>query len=247
MGSPRPMQRLNHMLAATALAVAPLPVWAGPPYETDDPQPTEKGKWEVYAFGTREGAGDAFGGSYGVDLNYGPVDGVQLTATLPMIYENGVGSAVGDVEIGVKYRFIHNEAAGIDVAIFPRVILPTAGKGFGTGRVSVLLPVWAQKSFGPWAVFGGGGYKINPGIGQRDFATASIALTRTLSDRLSLGIEASRTGPEAVDARATTSLGLGGIYKLNNHVALLFAGGPGFEDGTRAARYHLYGALGFQF
>ncbi len=230
-----------------ALAFAPLPAWAGPPYETDDPQPTDRGRWEVYAFASREGASDDIGGGYGLDLNYGPVDGVQLTATLPIAYANGVGSAAGDLELGIKYRFIHNEASGIDVAIFPRVILPTAGRGFGTGRASVLLPVWAQKSFDPWALFGGGGYLINPGVGQRDFATASVALTRTLSDRLSLGLEAGRTGPDAVDARAQTSVGVGGIYRLNDTVALLFAGGPLFEDGAAVTRYHAYGALSFQF
>ena len=223
------------------------PALAGPPYETDDPQPTERGHWEIYAFGSREGLAGDFGGSYGFDLNYGPVENVQMTATLPMTYANGTGSTVGDIELGVKYRFIHNEASGINVAIFPRVILPTAGRGFGTGRASFLLPVWAQKTIGPWAIFGGGGYTINPGIGQRDFALASIAVTRVLSDRFSMGIEASRTGPDTIGARASSSVGLGASLKLNNNLALLASGGPIFEDGTPPARYRAYAALAITF
>jgi Putative MetA-pathway of phenol degradation len=233
-------------LLLVVLALAS-PALAGPPYETDDPQPTEQGHWEIYAFGTREGAGSDFGGAYGLDLNYGPVDNVQLTATLPIAYANGAGSVVGDVELGVKYRFVHDEASGIEVAIFPRVILPTAGKGFGTGRTSLLLPVWAQKSFGKWAVFGGGGYTINPGAGKRGFALASLAVTRELSDRLSLGIEASRTGPDADDARASSSVGLGASFRLNDNLALLASGGPIFEDGTPPVRYRAYIALAIIF
>jgi hypothetical protein len=230
-------------LCALCLVTLPSPLVAGPPYETDDPQPTGRGHWEIYTFGTREGASNDFGGSYGVDLNYGPVEGVQLTATLPVAYSQATGSARGDIELGVKYRFIHDEAAGINVAIFPRVILPTAGKDFGTGRVSVLLPVWAQKSFGKWAVFGGGGYTINPGLGQRDFALGSIALTREVSERFSMGIEASRSEPDAIGARAQTSLGLGGSLKLNDSLALLASGGPIFEDDTPLVRYRAYLAL----
>ena len=232
------------LLVCVAVAA---PALAGPPYETDDPQPTERGHWEIYAFGTREGLGADVSGVAGVDLNYGPVDGVQLTATLPIAYAHESGAAVGDVEIGVKYRFLHDERSGIDVAIFPRVILPTAGKGFGPGRVSVLLPVWAQKSFGPWAVFGGGGYTINPGVGQLNFASGAIAVTRTLSERLSVGIEGLRIGPDAVDARASTSVGIGAILKLDEHLALLASGGPIFEDGSPRAQYRLYAGLGIQF
>ena len=242
------MAVVNHKLVAFVLTAGlPFTAMAGPPYETDDPQPTERGHWEIYAFSTREGSGADFGGIAGVDLNYGPVEGVQLTATLPVAYASKTGAASCDVEFGVKYRFVHNEKTGIDIAIFPRVILPTAGKGFGTGRVSMLLPVWAQKSFGPWAVFGGGGYTINPGAGQRNFASGSVAVTRTMSDRVSLGIEATRTGPDADDARASTSLGLGTIIRLDDHLSLLAAGGPTFEDGSARARYHLYAGLGIQF
>jgi hypothetical protein len=229
------------------LALIAVPAQAGPPYETDDPQPTERTHWEIYTFGTREGSGNDVAGVTGVDLNYGPVDGVQLTATLPLAYARGNGATFGDIEIGIKYRFVHDEHTGLDIAMFPRVILPTAGRGFGTGRASLLLPIWVQKSFGRWAVFGGGGYTINPGVGQRNFASGAIAVTRSISGRLSLGIEGLRTGPDADDARASTSLGIGAIMKLDEHLSLLASGGPIFEDGSHRAQYRLYTGLGIQF
>ena len=42
------------------------------------------GHWEIYVFTAGEGRGSVFDGDAGVDLNYGPVKGVQLTATLPL-------------------------------------------------------------------------------------------------------------------------------------------------------------------
>lgn len=154
---------------------------------------------------------------------------------------------MGDLELGVKYRFLHAERSGVDVAVFPRLILPTARRGFGTGRVALLLPVWAQKDFGPWSLFGGAGYTINPGAGNRDYWGGGLAFTRTVTPRLSLGAEVTRQGPDARGGHRTTGLGLGGIYKLGGPFALLFSAGPSFEHGRRGAAANGYVALGINF
>ena len=74
-------------LAALLVGLCPIsPALAGPPYETDDPAPTDTGHWEVYVFSSIEGRGNDVTGAAGVDLNYGPFQGVQLTATLPVEY-----------------------------------------------------------------------------------------------------------------------------------------------------------------
>ena len=221
---------------------------AGPPYATDDPEPTQTGHWEIYLFGAGSGDHGRFAGETGADLNYGPVPGVQLSATLPAAFTLGGGSRIGagDVEIGVKYRFLHDAPGGLSVAIFPRAILPTAGRRFGTGRVRLLLPVWAQKDFGPWSLFGGGGYTINPGAGNRDFWQSGLALTRTLSPRLSLGAEITHQSPDAAGGHSTTALGVGGIYHVAGPFSLLFSGGPAFahRGGTGV---NAYAALGLSF
>ena len=235
---------------AAGLMLAGTAARAGPPYATDDPEPTDLGHWEIYAFGDVDGSRGAWGGVTGLDLNYGPVEDVQLTATLPiaLAHEPGLGtrSGLGDVEIGVKYRFLHQDRAGVDVAIFPRVILPTADHGLGTGRVQLLLPVWAQRDFGPWSLFGGGGYTINPGAGNRDFWQAGLALTRTVTERLSLGGEATIEGPSETGGHSVRGLAFGGIYKLDGPFSLLASGGPLAEhhgpNGWRA-----YAALGIAF
>lgn len=231
-------------------ALTATPALAGPPYETDDPAPTETGHWEIYAFGAVDGDDGNIDGAAGIDFNYGAAEGVQLTATLPVGFarqrgQSGWTTGGGDVELGVKYRFLNHDQAGFSVAVFPRAILPTASNGFGSSGTRFLLPVWAQQDIGPWSVFGGGGYEINPGTGNRDFWQAGLAVTRTISDRWSVGGEMTHQGPDTVGARSTTSLGIGSIVKLGGPVSLLLSGGPSFSAG--ATSYHLYTALGFGF
>jgi hypothetical protein len=248
LSSSRTRLRLAAFLIASAAAASP--AVAGPPYVTDDPEPTDLGHWEIYLFGSAGGARGAWDGAAGADLNYGAFDNVQLTATLPLDVTHARGGATragaGDVELGVKYRFLHKDAAGLDVSVFPRLILPTAGRRFGTGRIAVLLPVWAQKDLGAWSVFGGGGYTIDPGPGNRDFWQGGLALTRAVSKRLSLGGEATVEGPDSRGGRGEVGLGLGGILELGGPFSLLASAGP-VRERRGAGGWRAYAALGISF
>lgn len=236
-------------LAALALAGVAAPAWAGPPYLTDDPIPTDIRHWEIYAFTAGEGRGSTFDADAGLDLNYGPVEGVQLTSTLPLSFSrdavDGWRSGTGDVELGVKYRFYHDEKRGLSAAIFPRVILPTSSLA-ARGRTRLLLPLWLGKDFaGGTSVFGGGGYLVNPGPGNRDFWQAAVAVTQDISKRVSVGAEMTRQGPDTVGGTGQTRAGAGGIIKLGGPYALLFSGGPTWAD--HRTGYHFYAALGLDF
>lgn len=238
------------LLAVIALII-PTAALAGPPFMTDDPEPTETGHWEIYGpLVEIEGRGDTFGGATGVEVNYGAAPDLQITAGLPVGFEHdntGWHWGRGDLELSAKYRFYHDEAAGLSVAAFPGVTLPTASNGMGNGKVTALLPVWLQKDSGNWSLFGGGGYAINPGAGNRDYWTGGVAVTRQIDDRLLLGVEADRQGPDAVGGRAATSLGVGAIYQLKAPFRILAAGGPTFVDGSGAAGFHVFVALGLDF
>ncbi len=183
---------------AAIFALWPSAAFAGPPFLTDDPEPTDTGHWEIYApLFEAEGRGRDFEGSLGAEINYGAAENVQVTIGLPAAYSHdasGWNWGAGDFEASVKYRFYHDESAGVQVAFFPGLTLPTASQGLGAGHVTALLPVWAQKDFGPWSVFGGGGYAINPGAGNSDYLTGGVALTRRFGERLLIGVEADRQG-----------------------------------------------------
>lgn len=239
--------RLGCYAMILALAAA-APCLAGPPYITDDPEPTDLGHWEIYAFGAGDGRGSDFDGNAGLDLNYGAVKDVQLTATLPLGITRGTGSdwriGTDDLELGVKYRFLAVEQAGVSAAVFPRVILPTSSLASG-GKTRLLLPVWLQKDAGRTSIFGGGGYEINPGAGNRDFWQAGLAVTREVGRKASLGGEIAWQGRDADDSPAQTSIGLGTTVSLGGPFAFLFSAGPTWSGGQ--TRYHFYSALGINF
>lgn len=234
--------------AALALCAA-APAIAGPPYVTDDPIPTETGHWEIYVFSSGEKLRPDFDADAGLDLNYGPVRDVQLTATLPLSFSNqprrGWRAGAGDVELAVKYRFFDDEKDGLSAAVFPRAFLPTSTLE-SDERTRLLVPIWAQKDFANGtSVFGGGGYELNPGRGNRNFWQAGLVVTQDLTKALSVGGEVAWQQRDADDGTDETDAGLGAIVKLSEHYGLLFSGGPTWADGRTG--YHFYGSLGLFF
>jgi hypothetical protein len=230
---------------ALGLLLIPAAVWAGPPYVTDDPEPTELHHWEIYGFGTASRAGGATSGSTGFDINYGGAADLQLTATVPLDLESRQPARVGDIELGAKYRLIHQQEDGLlpDVAIFPRLILPSGRHEHGAHKPAMLLPVWLGKDAGPWSLFGGGGYMLHPGRGNRDYWQEGLALTRMIGPRLTLGAEIYHRGADATDAWAYAGVNVGVTWKLTEHWSLLASGGPGVEHAGEGGRYNLYSAL----
>jgi hypothetical protein len=224
---------------AICAALVAGPAVAGPPYFTDDPQPTEEGHWEIYSFvyGSHDRGG--LDGEAGLDLNYGGAKDLQLTAVLPLAYENengfstkGLGVGTGVVELAAKYKIVHADDTNWipDVSVFPRVFAPTDHR-YGTGHVGLLLPVWAEKDFGPWQVFGGGGYQINPGVDQRNFWQGGIAANRSLGKRLQLGMEVFGQTRDAVDGPGFVAVNFAATVKLMEHWSLLASAGPLREQG----------------
>jgi len=234
-------------MALAGLSLAAAPASAGPPFLTDDPVPTDRAHWEIYNFALGSQAAGALSGQAGLDLNYGAAKDLQLTAVIPMDYDAGgrTNLGLGDIELAAKYRLLHQDENGLmpDVAIFPRVFVDSADKRFGSARTSLFLPVWVGKDWGSWSVFGGGGYQINPGPGQRDFWQFGAAVTHALNDRLTLGLEAFRFGRESDDGAPVTLVNLGLLYRFTPHWSLLAAGGPGVENASREGNYNFYVAL----
>jgi len=236
------------LVAAVALGVAAL-AFAGPPYLTDDPVPTDLGHWEIYAFTAGEELQSSIDDGTGLDLNYGALRGVQLTATLPVSFASETGyrwqPGTSDIELGVKYRLLNDPKHGVSAAVFPRVILPTSTLATGE-RARLLLPIWVGKDFADGtSLFGGGGYELNPGQGNRDFWHAGAAVTHDVSEHVSLGAEITQQSPDAIGHTSQTRAGVGGIVKLGGPSSLLFSAGPAWAD--HHTGYHVYAALGLNF
>ncbi len=236
---------------ALSVFFTPTLAWAGPPFMTDDPEPTEAGHWEVYGpLIELEGKGKDYEGAVAAELNFGAAPNVQLTLEVPLSYSHdasGMKWGGGDVAISAKYRFFHNEDAGLSVAAFPGLTLPTASNGMGARKVTVLLPVWVQKDLGSWSIFGGGGYAISSGVRKNNYWTGGVAVSHQVTRTLLLGIEANRQGAATIGGTGSTSFGVGTIYQLKAPFRLLASGGPTFEDGGGAAGFHVFLALGMDF
>jgi hypothetical protein len=233
-------------IAVLAFGVAGL-AQAGPPFVTDDPEPTDTGHWEMYDFTSGVNALGSTTGQAGLDVSYGGYKDLQLTAVVPLDYQTGPSGAAafGDIQLAAKYRFLHQQDGSWipDLAVFPRLFLPTGGRGLESRKLTVLLPMWAQKDIGKWSVFGGGGYDINPGLGQRSFWLTGLVVQRSVTDHLSLGAEIYHQTPDAIDAKPFTGVNLGITYKLADHWSFLAAGGPGIENAREGGRYDFYLAL----
>jgi hypothetical protein len=183
-------------LGLALLGTGAASLWAGPPYETDDPEPPALGHWEIILAGfTSAQAGGAAGGGPQLELNYGAGKDLQLSLSPQLSYDaprsGPLNYGLGDTELGVKVRFLHETDRRPEAAFYPQVALPTgdAGRGLGNGAAQVFLPLWFQKSWGPWSSFGGGGYWIDPGAGNRNWTFLGAALQRDLGGRFSVGGE----------------------------------------------------------
>jgi hypothetical protein len=223
---------------ALALALTAGPALAGPPYQTDDPEPTDLGHWETYSFVSGLNGGGVTAGEAGFDINYGAAKDLQLTLVAPSGFVTGAdGDAfgAGTLVLGAKYRFLHQSDNSWlpDVSFFPQAMLPTAARPVAASPLSVvsqqtgmLLPIWAQKDWGPWSIFGGGGWQYNPGPDQRNYWAGGVALTRQVSHRLTLGAELYGHTPDTSDDRNFAGANLGFQYQFTKHLAVIGSGGP---------------------
>jgi hypothetical protein len=87
------------------------------------------------------------------------------------------------------------------------------------------IPLWLQKSIGPWTTYGGGGYWLNPGTGNRNFWYFGWLLQRRLSEAATLGTEAYYTTADRAGGDGDLRFNLGLVLDLtDNHHLLISCG-----------------------
>lgn len=219
--SGNPSRHLLMAVATGGLLCSPS-AFAGPPFMTDDPEPIERGRSEAYLFSTYDKGpqGDKTFAAPAFEFNTSPVEDVHLHAMLPFLgVHPGDGRnqyGMGDIELGIKYRFLHETDLLPQAGIFPMFYVPTgdADKGLGNGRSWGTFPLWLQKSFGDWTTYGGGGRAFNTAPGMRDYNFGGWLLQRTLNERLIIGGEIFAQGAPDDEARHATFFNLGGVYRI---------------------------------
>jgi hypothetical protein len=239
------------------LLFATASLWAGPPFQTDDPEPVDFRHYEFYQFGTLSSTPveiDPVGPA--VEFNWGAIPNVQLHVILPwgavqpsnnpVYYPNAVGpSAYGltDMELGAKIRYIKETKHRPEIGTFTMLEAPTgdSSHGLGVGRVWYKLPLWVQKSWGPWTSYGGAGYQIVHQTGYRSFLFGGWLLQRDIGKKLTLGGEIYSHAKEGIatpQTQSSTMVDLGGFYYIKNPgLQILFCYGHSVAGQTENYAY----------
>ena len=157
------LKRKFLFVAFAICALAARHAWAqgGPPMITDDPGTPGNGKFEInvaVAFNRlpQEISWDV----PALDINYGVGDHIQLTLqTAPVILKRSGQGAIGGLggtEAALKWRFLDEEKAGVDVSMFPRVLFnivqSSVRRGLAEDGTRVQLPFQVAKKFGKIAL-----------------------------------------------------------------------------------------------
>ncbi|HEV2488639.1 MAG TPA: transporter [Candidatus Acidoferrales bacterium] len=230
-------------ISALVLVLAPA-AHAGPPFQTDDPEPVEFKHWEAYLFSTlfrASGSYATFGPA--IEINAGALPNLQLHLVVPMagiVPDAGLNAyGIGDIELGVKYRFVQEGKHMPQIGIFPMLEAPTGDPhlGLGNGKLWARLPLWIQKSSGPWTTYGGAGYALNNAPGQLNYPFGGWLVQRDLGKKLTLGMEVFGQGPDAVVSRSATFADAGGYYYFTKNFQLLFSTGHTFAGEARSEAY----------
>jgi hypothetical protein len=226
-------------LCLGAALLSTRPAWAGPPFRTDDPEPVEYQHYEINVFSQGTKASGGWGGILpAIEINYGATENLQLHAIVQQGFTSPQGGrtgfGMGDTEIGAKYRILAPEEGDWfpQVAIFPLVEIPTGNQNLGlsTGHAQVFLPIWLQKEFGDWTVYGGGGYWFNPGVGNKDFQFYGVAVWRKITEAFHLGMEVFHQTANVAGSKAATGFNVGATYDLSENWHLLASVGSGLQN-----------------
>jgi hypothetical protein len=229
------------------LILGPIVTWAGPPFVTDDPEPVEYRHWEIYlASQHAKDKGGWSGTAPHFEVNYGAFPNLQLHLITPFAYiKPNDGSShygFGDMELGVKFRFLQETGWLPQVGTFPQIEVPTGNhtRGLGNGRAQVLLPIWFQKSWGPWTSYGGGGYWINPGSENKNYWFTGWLVQRDLSKAVTLGTELFYGTPTVRGEGGRTGFNAGTIINFTDEHHLLFSTGRDIHGQNRFSVYLAY-------
>ncbi len=220
-------------LVSLASGVACSAAVAGPPFLTDDPEPVDLEHAEINLIGQQARAASGRDGSVSSEVNLGCAAETQCHVAVAIAFDHPVGGTsqvgLGDIEFGVKYRFLDRPDDGWSAAVYPTLDLPTgdAARGLGDGRARLLLPLWVQRSVGAWTWDAGAARLVDRAPAARDSWFAGLLAQRSFGDALSLGVEVFRRTSAAIGQPSATGFNAGATVKVASNQNLLVSAGRG--------------------
>jgi hypothetical protein len=157
-------------LVLSAIITLATSATAGPPLLTDDPDTPGPNRWEINVAATSEKEGEEWGFELPLlDLNYGVGERIQLKYEVPLVLtdeeDQGVHAGPGNSKIGIKFRFLDQKTAWLDVSTYPQFEFnhgsSSVDRGLAEDGRSVLLPIELAHKFGPLTIYSEVGYSLN--------------------------------------------------------------------------------------
>jgi hypothetical protein len=222
----------------------------GPPMLTDDPDTPGSGRWEINAAYTEERTSDTRQRSFPhVDVNYGLGEDIQLKYETGWVFlsvpNDGTRSGLDDSLIGVKWRFLDQSKAGINMSVYPQLQFENStgsvARGIAPPGPNFLLPFEVSRDFGRFSLVGELGYQFQRS--EENQWVYGILTGVPVSEDLELLAELRSFGQEFVSHRDVV-LNLGLRKGLGSRCKLLASVGTGLTNVTNSTSFIAY--LGIQ-
>jgi hypothetical protein len=150
----------------------------------------------------------------------------------------------GDIELGLKYRFVKETSSIPQIGLFPLIEIPTGSdaKLLGEGHAQIFIPLWIQKSWGSWTTYGGAGYLVNITPNPANSWFVGWETQHDLSELITIGAEVFSTLIPSESLENELAFNIGTIINFSDKHHLLFSIGKdivGHSDLFLYAAYQL--------
>ena len=242
------------LILALPVLMLPTPASAGPPYNTDDPEPAEYQHYEIFiASEYHRTAEEKSGTRPHIEVNYGLLPDVQIGILIPYAFSNAnhekQHDGLGDIEISLKYRFKQETKTTPMVSFFPSYKSHTGSenKSLGDGANTYFLPIWLSKSWDNWTMNGGTGYAITQAATAKNSWFFGWQVQKKINSDLSLGAEIFHETETQPDEGSSTGFNLGAIYDISEHHHILFSAGKGLHNASQTNKFSSFIAYELTF
>jgi hypothetical protein len=219
---------------------------------TDDPGTPGSGHWEINVAYLDDRTALTHDQSLPhVDLNYGLGDHIQLKYETGYLFvsaaaSDGIKRDIDDSLLGVKWRFLDQDKAGVDMSMYPQLDLVNSHRsvqrGIAAPGPNLLLPLELAHAFDSVSLVGEVGYQYSseqPNAWVLGLLGA-VEITNQFEFMAELHSESERflNGGDLI-------VNFGFRQEIAGHLKLIAAAGTGLRNGIDATRF--VGYLGFQF
>ncbi|MFL6516397.1 MAG: hypothetical protein ACJ8M1_15365 [Chthoniobacterales bacterium] len=200
---------------------------AGPPMITDDPGTPGNGKWEInVAVAFEHRSGETALDVPTIDLNYGVGEHIQLNLQggPAALTRSGHGpiAGLGGTEAAVKWRFLDEDSAGLDVSMYPRILFniteSSVRRGLAEPGTRFQIPFQAAKSFGRFAVDAEFGPLVTT-VGRSEWLYGLVGALKFGEKTM---VMAELHGTSRTDfSRDTLTVNIGLHHEITEHIILI--------------------------